>query len=157
MKVVITVLLMMVLSSPVLYCQGRGGRYLLRPPTDTVRVIKEYGIDSMVLSTSRQQMINGCWKELQYLQFDESGNLKWERTTRYASGKNNTCDFTPYIEHHRVYKRKKLYREYSRQAACTECEARPCGVEIRRNSSGKIVYQRSYGKCSFKPLVSQTY
>lgn len=147
----------MVLSSPVLYCQGRGGRHLLRPPTDTVRIIKEYGIDSALLSTSRQQMINGCWKELQYLQFDESGNLKLQRTTRYASEKNNTCDFTPYIEYIRVYEKKNLYKEYSRQAACAECEARPCGVEIRRNPSGKIVYQRSYGKCSFKTSASQPY
>lgn len=137
MKVFITVQSIMLLSSLALHCLGQGRMHSMLPDTDTVRVINGYGIDSMVLSTSRQQMINGCWKELEYRQFDESGNLALERTTRYASGKNNTCDFTPYIEHNRVYKNKKLYSEYSRQAACAECEARPCGVEIRRNSSGK--------------------
>ncbi|MGN7785453.1 hypothetical protein ACTJIJ_13075 [Niabella sp. 22666] len=146
---------MMLLSSLAFHCMGQGRMQATLPDTDTVRVMKEYSIDSMVLSTSRQQMINGCWKELEYRQFVESGNLALERTTRYATGKNNTCDFTPYIEHNRVYKNKKLYREYSRQAACAECEAHPCGLEKQWNPSGKIASQRSYGKCGFKPLVNK--
>lgn len=152
MKVLITVLL---LSALALHCQGRGRLHPVLPDADTVRTIKEYGIDSMVLSTSRQQMINGCWKELEYRQFDESGHLELERTTRYASGKNNTCDFTPYIEHNRVYKNKKLYRQYSRQAACAECEARLCGLDKHWNLSGKKVSQRSYSKCGFRPATSK--
>lgn len=129
--------------------RSQGEIYSVAPDADTMRIVKEYSADSVVLSTSQQQMINGCWKELVYRQFDELGHLKLERTTRYASGKNKTCDFTPFIEYNRVYKKNVLYQEFSRQAACDECKAKPCNTEKRWNQSGKIIYQRSYGKCRF--------
>lgn len=147
---------MIFLSSLASNCQGQAGRLSKPPDSDTVRVLKEYGIDSVLLSTSRQQMINGCWRELQYRRFDKSGNLELERTTRYESGKNNTCDFTPYIEYNRVYINRKLYKEYSRQAACDECDVGPCGVEKHYMPSGKAIYQRNHGKCNFKAVIHKS-
>lgn len=129
--------------------QSQGMGFLLPEAIDTVRVIKEYYTDNVVLSTSQQKVVNGCWKEFRYLQYDRKGNLVWERTTRYEKGQNNTCDFTPYIEFNRVYEKQKLYRAYSMQAACDACEATPCGVEQRWNASGKIIVQRNRSKCSF--------
>ncbi len=145
-----TVALSLVLVSSLTFArQSLGKIYNVSPETDTMRIVEQYGADSMVLSTSQQKMINGCWKELVYRKFDESGHLKLERTTRYASGKNTTCDFTPLIEYNRVYKKNALYQEFSRQAACDECETKPCGTEKRWSRSGKIVYQRNYSKCRF--------
>jgi len=115
-------------------------------------MINEYGPDSSLLSTSRQQMINGCWKDLEHRQYDQQGQLKEVKIMRYAAGKENTCDFTPYIACYRIYKKGKLNKEYFRWAACDECETNPCGVEKCWNSRGKLMYQRSYGKCRFNSV-----
>ncbi|MCH5720757.1 hypothetical protein [Niabella hibiscisoli] len=151
MKAIISILFVALCSTIAFARQGEIFVTVNRP--DTTRVIKEYGPDSILLSTSRQQMINGCRKELEHRLYDQQGLLKEMRNTRYAAGKENTCDFTPYIICCRLYEKGKLSKEYFRQAACDECESVSCGIEKRWNPQGKLIFNRSYKKCSFKPAT----
>lgn len=91
--------------------------------------------------------VNGCWKITNSQKIDKSSKLleEWERF--FLIDSTQTCDFSAYKLHKKVYKDGQLILDSHYYAGSEMSTEIPCGNWIYYDQ-GKIIKRKDFGKCN---------